>query len=248
MPVVPARAARERAVPLYGRPTRHAGRAFARARRCLIVSATCLAAGCSRNPHAASASSTAAAPTETLTQLIAHHDARRYERMYPLIVPEQREDAVKYVRAMDELLDANRMLAGFVRTHIGAGVLRSIDQSHLARNMNIFSHDVKLLDEVVDGDRATVGFTVEDALPARRAALRRVEGAWLYDPGQGDSGRIVPAVRRMAEGLRATLHELQNGKLDPAEMRRDPAQLVEAVRVRLAPGIRMLPEAPGPGG
>jgi hypothetical protein len=52
----------------------------------------------------------------------------------------------------------------------------------------------------------------------------------------------------MAEGLRATLRDLQAGKLDPAEMRRDPNKLIEAVRVRLAPGIRMLPTPPEPGG
>jgi hypothetical protein len=180
--------------------------------------------------------------------LIAHHDARRYERMDPLIVAEQRNDAVSYVRAMDELLDANRMLGDFVRRHVGSGVLRSIDQSHLAGSMNIFSRDVKLLDEGIDGERAVIGFTVEGALPARRAELRRIDGAWLYDPGRGDAARMVPAVQRMAEGLRATLRELQAGKLDPAEMRRDPNKLIEAVRVRLAPGIRMLPTPPEPGG
>ena len=51
----------------------------------------------------------------------------------------------------------------------------------------------------------------------------------------------------MAEGLRRVLRELQSGSLDKAAMRDDPKQLIEAVRIRILPGVKMLPDKPPTG-
>jgi hypothetical protein len=167
--------------------------------------------------------------------------------MYPLIIAAQRYEVVKYLRAMDAYLTANEQLCAFVRDHIAIGLSQTIDQSGMAGNLNIFSEYVTLLDETIEGDTATLSFMVDEKLPARRADLARIKGQWLYDPGDGDYAKIVPAVERMADGLRRVLQEMQSGRLDPAAMRGHPERLIEAVRIRLLPGVKMLPAPPKSG-
>ena len=199
------------------------------------------------SPTPAAAAANVRSPTQTVEQLIEHRRGRQYERMHPLIIATQRYEVVKYLRAMDAYLRANEQLCVFVRNHIAIGLSQTIDQSGMAGNLNIFSQYVTLLDETIDGDTATLSFLVDEKLPARRADLDRVSGQWLYDPGDGDYAKIIPAVERMADGLRRVLQEMRSGRLDPAAMREHPAQLIEAVRIRLLPGVKMLPAPPKSG-
>lgn len=212
----------------------------------LVVS---LIAGCRPStPRPAEAAPPAVrSPTQTLAELIGYRTEREYDKMYPLIVAAQRHAVVEYLQAVDEFLTANTQLCRHVRDHISIGLSQTIDQSRLAGNLSIFSNYVKLLDEKIDGDSATLSFQIGQEMPARRADLIRVNGQWLYDPGAGDRSKIVPAVRRMADGLQTVLRELRSGGLDPAAMREDPKKLIEAVRIRLLPGIKMLPDPPKSG-
>ena len=186
-------------------------------------------------------------PLQTLEQLIALHEQHRYQQMYPLITSTDRHDVVKYLRVADEFLTANDQLCRFVRDEIGIGLSQSIDRSRLAGNLHIFSRYVTLLDETIEGERATVGFLVDEQLPARRARLVRKNGQWLYDPGGGDHKKIIAAVQLMADGLRRVLRELQSGGLDRVAMRKDPEKLIDAVRIRLLPGVKALPPRPPTG-
>lgn len=213
----------------------------------LLITA-CIAAGCRpAAPTPAAAASSVGSPTATLEKLISLREDRQYERLSPLIIAEQRHEVVRYLMAVDEYLTANAQLCRFVRDNIAIGLSQTIDQSRLAGNLSIFSQYVTLLDETIEGERADVSFLVDEKLPARRAQLRRVDGQWLYDPGPGERAKIVPAVQRMAEGLRRVLRELRSGSLDTAAMRDDPKQLIEAVRIRILPGVKMLPEKPPTG-
>ncbi len=214
----------------------------------MLCAVLLLPLGCRPSPPtSAAAAGNVRSPTQTIEQLIEHRRGRQYERMHPLIIAAQRYEVVKYLRAMDSYLTANEQLCGFVRDHVAIGLSQSIDQSGMAGNLNIFSQYVTLLDETIDGDTATLSFMVDESLPARRADLARIKGQWLYDPGDGDYAKIIPAIERMADGLRRVLHELQSGRLDPAAMRAHPEQLVEAVRIRLLPGVKMLPAPPTSG-
>lgn len=213
-----------------------------------LLITVCVATGCRpAAPSSAAAASAGRSPTATLEKLIAIRAAHQYEEMNPLIIAEQRHEVVRYLMAIDEYLTANGQLCRYVRDNIATGLAQTIDQSRLAGNLNIFSQYVTLLDERIDGDRADVSFLVDEKLPARHAQLRRVGGHWLYDPGPGERAKIVPAVQRMAEGLRRVLRELQSGGLDTAAMRDDPKLLIEAVRIRILPGVKMLPDEPADG-
>ena len=214
----------------------------------MLCAVLLLPLGCRPSPPTtAAAAANVRSPTRTIEQLIDLRRGRQYERMHPLIIATQRYEVVKYLRAMDAFLTANEHLCVFVRDHIAIGLSQTIDQSGMAGNLNIFSQYVTLLDETIEGDTAALSFVVDEKLPARRADLALIKGQWLYDPGDGDYAKIIAAVERMADGLRRVLKEMQSGRLDLAAMREHPEKLTEAVRIRLLPGVKILPAPPKSG-
>jgi len=209
-------------------------------------------AACSRSPTTqpapASGPRPGLSPRETVTRLIEARETGAYHQMTPLIVPQRSADVLATLLAVDDFLNANQQLCEVVRRQVGLGLAQAIDRSRLAYDLDIFSRYVELLDETVTGDTARVSFLVDGGLPARYARLRLVEGTWRYDPGVGDYQQLAEAFRRMARGLRLTIDEIREGRLPPEELRDNPARLHEEVRVRLRPGLKMLPAPPSPDG
>lgn len=226
-----------------------AGRAGRCAPRLLLTLAVFGGAACERPaPDAAAGARTAAkperSPRETLEQLIATRAARSYQAMDPFILPGGAHQVVNTLMAVDEFLQANRALCDYVRDEFASGLAQSIDQSHWGAHLDVFSHFVELIDEQIDADTATVSFRVDQQLPLRRARLVLIDGQWRYDPGDGYDARLPAAFQRMARGLRQVLNDLRDQRLDPATIRARPERLIEEVRVRLLPGIKMLPASP----
>lgn len=220
----------------------------------IALAATIGCAGCARSSSpsqdASKAGDPAETPRETLVRLIAAREAHVYRDIRALILPQHAEDVVTYLMAVDDFLLANRELCQYVRDQVGLGLAQNIDQSHMAANLEIFSPYVELLDEVVEGDAATVSFVVDSNLPVKRAELRRIGDTWRYDPGPGYDPELPRAFHRMARGLRQALQEIKSGRLSPQMLRDDPDLLVKEVEVRLLPGVKMLsrPNATNKGG
>jgi hypothetical protein len=210
--------------------------------RSLLVAAAALA-GCSRSDDAA-LSKPPPSPRETISRLIAARDQRQYQVMRELTVPEHAQDVVATLAAVDDFLSANEQLCNLVRSEIALGVADAIDQGQLAYHLDIFSRCVKLLDESVTGDEAEVSFLVDERLPARHAHLRRVGGQWRYDPGAGEFTKLGEAFERMAYGLRQVLDGLHRGQLSTERFRHNPQELIDEVRIRLLPGVKLLPQGP----
>jgi hypothetical protein len=164
--------------------------------------------------------------------------------MDELIVPGRTHEVVKTLMAVDDFLRMNRTLRNYVREEFAIGLSQSIDQSHWGAHLDIFSRYVELVAEHVEGETATVSFTVDGRLPVQRAHLVRTDGVWRYDPGPGYDPQLPAAFQQMARGLRQVLDDLKDGRLPADAIRADPARLIEEVRVRLVPGIKMLPAEP----
>ena len=92
----------------------------------------------------------------------------------------------------------------------------------------------------MDGDAATVAFTIDQRVPVRQARLRRVGGVWLYDPGGGYSPNLPQAFISMARGLRRGREEIAAGAIPAAALRDDPDRLMQEVRLKLVDGVRLL--------
>lgn len=164
--------------------------------------------------------------------------------MNDLVVAGRAHQVVKTLMAVDEFLRANRALCDYVRDEFAVGLSQSIDQSRWGASLDIFSRYVELIEERIEGDQATVSFTVDGRLPLRHARLVRIDGVWRYDPGPGYSPQLPTAFERMARGLRQVLDDLKSGRVSANAVRADPQRLIEEVRVRLLPGVKMLPAAP----
>jgi hypothetical protein len=208
----------------------------------LLTPAVLCAAACTRSP--APRSPVPRSPRDTVERLIAARESGSYQALGELIRPERAQQVIRTLMAVDEFLHANRVLCDYVHETFALGLSQSIDQSDWGARLDIFSRYVELVDQRIEGDTAVVTFTVDGRVPVRRARLVRVDGAWRYDPGPGYDAQLPAAFERMAQGLRRVLDDLKSGRLAADAIRADPRKLVEEVRVRLQPGIGLLPRPP----
>ncbi len=226
--------------------TRRALRFF----RALAVSATTLAlvSACDRAPAlppipASRTSAELLSPRQTIEKIVELRGTGSLAALAPLLISERAAPVLETLAALDEFLLANRQLCDHVRERVTPGLALLIDQSHMGDALDVFSTHVKVLGEQVDGDRATVSFLVNARLPVEHATLRRVDGSWRYDPGEGYDPSLPRAFRTMAEGVRRVLDDLRSGRLAPDALRTDPQRLLDEMRVRLAPGVKLLSRA-----
>lgn len=208
---------------------------------CLAIASVLMStAGCRQTPAPASQPA-AADPRGVIQALIDARADGRYADMTPLILPGRAGEVTSTLLAVDSFLQANAALCTHVRSQVGLGFAGGIDQSQLARHLGIFSEYVTLVDATISGDDADVSYMVDEALPLRHAALRRIDGQWRYDPGPGYDPAIAEAFQTMAKGLRRVLDDLQRGQLSADDIRANPERLREEVRLRLLPGVQKLP-------
>lgn len=184
-------------------------------------------------------------PKQVLRRMVELRAASKYADLAQHIVSGRSAETVQTLMAMDSFLHANEAFIDYVTREVSPGLARVVDQSHLGASQDVFSRGVDLLDEVISGDKARVAFTIENQIPARQAHFQLVSGHWLFDPGDGYDPAIPAAFDRMAVGLRQALSELKNGRITPAQLNDNPQRLIDEVRTRLAPGLKMLPNREG---
>jgi len=204
--------------------------------------------GCERSWRQAASEGPAAAPQRspraTIEQLLAARANGSYQAMGAFIVPGCVHEVIKTLMAVDAFLQANRALCNHVRDEISLGLAQSIDHEEWGAHLDIFSRYVELVDEWSEGETATVSFMVDGRLPLRRARLMLVDGQWRYDPEGGYDPQLPAAFERMAQGLRLMLDDLRSGRVSREAILENPERLIEEVRVRLLPGVGMLPPPP----
>lgn len=196
--------------------------------------------GCGRNDSTPGGAAEPA-PREVLERILELRAKRDYQQLRTLIVHPRAGEVITTLIAVDEFLAANDALCALLRQKVGVGVAEMIDQSHLGSTLDIFSRHVELLDERINGQRATVGFLINHEMPARDAHLVRDGSGWRYDPGGGYDPALPEAFRRMAAGLRDTADALRDGRVSLQEIRGNPEKLVAEVALRMGAGVRMLP-------
>lgn len=201
---------------------------------------------CDRSPSMPDKPTTAGAntpstPSDVIREILKTRKSAQYSALRELVLPDRAEPITRTLLAVDDFLAANQKLCDQIRERVGPGVSARVDQSHLADHLDVFSRYVDLIGEVVDGDSAIVRFTIDGKLPAKSAQLLRIDGRWRYDPGPGYSAGLVAAFEKMTEGLRQLADELRSGALNVDPFRENPDRLLEEVRLRLLPGVKMLP-------
>lgn len=213
------------------------------------ISAATACAGCDAPPppkttqnasNSTSASTvTGESPRAVLKRLSEAYRERAFRTIEPLVIRESAGETVQTLTAISDFLSANDELGRVVQETFGQGLARATDQSGIAGSLDIFSDNVSLLEERIDGEAAVVTFLIEGRLPLREAKMRLQDGRWRYDPGGGYDPSVPEAFRRMAEGLRMVATDLKAGKQPPG-MAEKPEQLLEEIRIRMVPGLSML--------
>ncbi|HMQ16710.1 MAG TPA: hypothetical protein PKC49_12120 [Phycisphaerae bacterium] len=209
----------------------------------LALAAWSTGCGGGQSPPALAGVARGLSPRQVLERLTELRQRADYRAMEALIVAPRRHETIRTLAAVDDFLAADRDLGAYVRRHVSIGAALAIESADWAANLEIFSRYVEFRGETVEGDSAKVTYQVDRRLPLKVARLRRAEGVWQYDPGPGYQPDLPAAFHKLARGLRQVLGDLRSGRLSAEECAARPEILVEEVKLRLTPGVQMLPVA-----
>lgn len=142
--------------------------------------------------------STPAAVARRLHQLFLD---RNFDAMRPLIVKEHRDQAIELLRAMGEVVTANRELGGVVDAAYRLPISDTWDLAFIEDNLGLFSSRVKLINQKYKGDTAVVTLQEGENVPLIHARFELHDGAWLYRPELAPAATI-PELYSLANVLR----------------------------------------------
>jgi hypothetical protein len=159
-----------------------------------------------------------ASPIEVARQIVTARANRDTATIVSLTTPSQQTALQDLLLAVDEFRVQAIRLRSAVAIHIGGGISKACDLTHLTDHLALFSEQVELLDETITADRATVAFMLAGRLPTKRAEFTREAGQWRYDPGDLSSMQFAPRLprtrhrsepcqrRRRSGNLRSKIH------------------------------------------
>ena len=183
-----------------------------------------------------------APPLKVAQQIVNARQSRDLATITQHVTTEDREALADMLLAIDEFdVQAIRLRTAVAR-HIGGGISRGCDLTSLTAELALFSQQVELLDETVDGDKATVAYALAGRLPTKRAAFVLEANHWRYDPGDFKAATFGPAFRELADGLAKVAEAVEAEKFAADEIRKNPQPLYEELRRRLEPGLKLMPK------
>jgi len=154
------------------------------------------------------------------------------EALEALIDPAQARHVVSLLCALDRLERADRTLGRAVRKAFGSAVAREFDHRALVNAAGVFSRDVELIGQRIDGDHATVTYQVAGRLPLDEVALVKFGGGWRIQTDD-PIPEAIREIERLAEGLTSVARLVGSQKMTVAQLRTE-------LRVHEAPIARRL--------
>jgi hypothetical protein len=168
--------------------------------------------------------SAAASLTWSPSQTIEHiRQCRRDGRLIEIeafLLPDQRAAVLDHLMAVDDVVTAHRSLNQLIRERIGVGSASTFDADALANIVGVFSRDLEVVDETIDGDRATVTICVAGRLPLDRVEMLRREERWVIrtDP---PVPALTDELRKLAQAARRVTLELRTRNLTTDDLQRE---------------------------
>jgi hypothetical protein len=159
-------------------------------------------------------------PAETVRQVHKLRAAGQLELLEAYLLPDQRPHIVGLIHAMDQLLSANQVLQASVTRHLGPATAAAFDRSDAANAIGVFSREVQILNERVEGDKAFVTIQVAGRVPLEEVELVRRPGRWKVrtDPPIPE---VSEELRKLAEVLVQAARRLEAKGLTAAELKRE---------------------------
>lgn len=203
-----------------------------------VTAAACLA-GCSRRATTsdlpvklAAREPVPATPKETVERMVELRRLARYGVLRTFVEPAHASGVIDFLLAMDDVGAANAEVQAAIRKRLPSVAASNWDLSWLRNWQSLFSADVRVLDEQVDGDRARVTIRVADVMPLETIEMRREGTRWVYDPGAGP-GALPPALHRLATSLRRIAATVMTRDLTERDLRTE-------FRLRIHPLLRRM--------
>jgi hypothetical protein len=148
-------------------------------------------------------------PSQTIQHARELRQRSAYRELARCLVPEQSSVVVRHLQAVDRLVVAHQSLNQLIAERIGIGSATLIDPTALGNIAGVFSDDVQIVDETVQGDHAVVAISVAGRLPLENVTLLQVDGRWRLktDPPVPELSeqlhKLADAADRVATVLRS---------------------------------------------
>jgi hypothetical protein len=155
------------------------------------------------------------------------------EQLEEYLLPEQRVHVVELIQAMDQLLAANQALQASVTRNLGPATAAAFDRSEAGNAIGVFSTDVEILRQQVEGDEAVLTIQVAGRVPLEQVDLVRVDGRWLIktDPPIPE---VPLQLRKLADVLVKAARRLEKQQMTASELQRELASQQAPIGRRLA--------------
>jgi len=174
-------------------------------------------------PRTAISPSTAAAPTTplaTIAHLRSLRQQGRLEAIEPFLLEEQRTSIIDLIRSVDRLIAANGALQSAVTTQLGPASAAVFDRAGAANAVGVFSRDVQLIDERIEGDEAIVVMQVADRVPLEEVRLTRRGDRWCLQTDPPIPG-VAVELENLAEVLLRVSRRLNEHPMTAVELQRE---------------------------
>ena len=158
-------------------------------------------------------------PTQTVRRVHQLRIAGQVAQLEKHLLPSQRPYIVELIQSIDQLLSANRVLQASIAKHLGSATAIAFDRSEAANAIGVFSKDLEVLNERIEGDRAVVTIQVGGRVPLEEVQLVREQGRWLIqtDPPIPE---VAKELRKLADVLVQAARRLEVRRITAAELKR----------------------------
>ena len=159
-------------------------------------------------------------PSDTLRLVRQYRAQGAFNRLRDYLVPEQREAVIDHLLAVDELVMSYRLLNHVVAERVGQGSATAFDPQAVANIVGVFSRDVTLVDEVVDGDRATITISVAGRVPVEHVEMVMPDDVWLVKTDTPVIG-LASEIRKLAEATDHVVFEIRSRDMTAEDVREE---------------------------
>lgn len=168
-------------------------------------------------------------PMEIARAIHAARTARGDGDIGEYVVESGRQELVRFLSAVDDVIAADVSLHERVKKTLGVSLPRDWNMRVIEDNLGLFSTNVSFISESIKGDEAEVTIQEGCHVPLVHARFVRMDGRWLHEPEAIPAG-VVPALSQLAAVIRDVEKSVEEGA--PFE------SLADAFTFRIMPRIQ----------
>ena len=161
-----------------------------------------------------------ATPFQTVLAVHKYRVEGRLGMIESYLVAEQRPHVLELLHAVDRLTAADQALGDAITRSLCRLTSEDFDDSQVANLVGVFSRDVDVLDEKIEGDAAVVTVQIAKRVPLDFVHLVRSGGRWLIRTDAPIPG-LAAELGRLADVLSAAARRVADGRLTAEQLRRE---------------------------